>query len=202
MCPIVPRWKPALDSVHRQFGPVQGVIHAAGIAGAGIIQLKTSEAVARVLSAKVQGTLVLESVLKNEPLDFFVLCSSINAICGMPGAVDYTSANAFLDAFAMSRQGSARYTVTSIAWDTWQEVGMAVKTDVPRSWQADRKAALQSGIKPAEGIDAFERALASKLPQVAVITRDLPRILDFIEQFELWPSKAHSGSGPWTRTVG
>ena len=40
------------------------------------------QAAARVLAPKVRGTLALERALASEPLDFFLLCSSINALLG------------------------------------------------------------------------------------------------------------------------
>ncbi len=146
------------------------------------MQLKTADSASAVLAPKVQGTVILDALLREEPLSFLVLCSSINSIYGVPGAVDYTSANAFLDAFAASRYTGSRAPVTSIDWDTWQEVGMAVNTTVPRDLLAQRRATLAAGIRPAEGIEAFWRVLASGLPQVAVITRDLPHMLETVEQ--------------------
>jgi acyl transferase domain-containing protein len=172
----------ALDEIHQRFGPIHGVIHAAGVAGGRLMQLKTRDAAAQVIGPKVEGTLVLDSLVKDQPLDFFVLCSSVNALCGVAGAVDYTSANAFLDAFAASRYRHNRTPVISIDWDTWQEVGMAVNTHVPSDLLVERRTTLAAGIKPAEGVEAFWRAVDSKLPQVAVITRDFPRMLETLEQ--------------------
>jgi acyl transferase domain-containing protein/acyl carrier protein len=168
----------AISDIHQKLGGIHGIIHAAGIAGAGLMQLKTAEAMGRVLAPKVEGTLILESLLHSEPLDFFVLCSSINALCGTAGAVDYTSANAFLDSFAASRYRGGRATVISLNWDAWQDVGMAANTAVPRGLQDWRRQSLESAIKPAEGVEAFRRALAARLPQLAVITRDLPRLIE------------------------
>jgi len=173
--------KRALDEIHERFGPVTGAVHAAGVAGGGLIQLKTMAAASRVLDSKVEGTLVLDSLLKDEPLDFLVLCSSINALVGVHGAVDYVSANAFLDAFAAARYRREGPLVVSINWDTWREVGMAVRSAAPKGlWDENERFA--AAIKPAEGVEAFERALVSRLPQVAVITRDLPQILALLEQ--------------------
>ncbi|MCI0527215.1 MAG: SDR family NAD(P)-dependent oxidoreductase, partial [Nitrospira sp.] len=113
------------DQAHKRFGGINGVIHAAGIAGGGLIQLKTPESAASVLAPKVKGTLTLHEVFKDENLDFLALCSSLSSIMGVMGRVDYTAANAFLDAFAHynTLRGGA-YTV-SINWDAWREVGMA-----------------------------------------------------------------------------
>ncbi len=107
-----------------RFGPVQGAIHAAGVPGGGVIQLKTAEAAERVLAPKIQGTRALAAALADEPLDVLVLCSSTFAVTGGVGQVDYCAANSFLDAFA--RHHSARGVRTvSIGWGAWQEVGMA-----------------------------------------------------------------------------
>jgi acyl carrier protein len=43
--------------------------------------------------------------------------------------------------------------------------------------EEQKRAYLRSAIRPAEGVEAFRRVLAAGLPQVAVITRDLPRVI-------------------------
>jgi acyl transferase domain-containing protein/acyl carrier protein len=156
-----------------RFGPIQGVIHSAGVAGGGIIQLKEPEMAARVMAPKVQGTLVLEEVLKNEPLDFLLLCSSTAALLGGFGQIDYCGANAFLDAFAHRAHSDGGPPVVSVNWDAWREVGMAVNTPVSGVLQVLRDFTLKVGIGSAEGVDALGRILASGLPQVAVFTMDL-----------------------------
>jgi acyl transferase domain-containing protein/acyl carrier protein len=167
----------ALDAIHARFGPINGVIHAAGIPGGGLVQLKNPGATENVLSPKVAGTLVLESLLNVASLDFFVLCSSVDAISPLMGAVDYCAANAFLDAYAAAQNAKGNRGVVSINWDTWQEVGMAENVQVPRELKEQRRAFLASAIRPTEGVESFRRVLAARLPQVAVITRDLPRLI-------------------------
>jgi acyl transferase domain-containing protein/acyl carrier protein len=110
-----------------RFGKIHGVIHAAGVPGGGLIQLKTPDMVEAVYSPKLRGTLVLDSLLKGEGLDFFVLCSSLTSILGAVGQVDYCAANAFLDAFAPYKTRRDGTFTVSINWDAWAEVGMAVK---------------------------------------------------------------------------
>ena len=116
----------ALAAVRERFGALHGVIHAAGLPGGGVIQLKTAEAAERVFAPKVQGTRVLAGLLDGEPLDFVLLCSSVTAFAGGFGQVDYCAANAFLDAFARARASRRGPFWTAVAWDRWQEVGMAV----------------------------------------------------------------------------
>src|SRR5262249_60698294 len=128
--------------------------------GGGMSQWKTREAAEGVLAPKVRGTLVLASVLEEEPLDFFVLCSSGASVAGGVGQADYCAANAFLDAFAWSQATRPDRLTVAINWDTWREIGMAVNTEVPAALQALREASLAVGIAPAEGVAVFQRVLA------------------------------------------
>ena len=118
-----------VDAVCARFGGVDGVIHAAGVVDDDLIPLKDPEAARRVLAPKVEGTLVLDEVLYNEPKgatpDFFILFSSVSALVGLPGQVDYTAANAFMDAFAQRKRTVDGVPALSINWSAWQEVGMA-----------------------------------------------------------------------------
>jgi acyl transferase domain-containing protein/thioesterase domain-containing protein len=116
-----------IAEARRRFGTIHGVIHAAGAMDDGLIQTKTTESLRAVLAPKVQGTLVLEEVLGDVPLDFCVLCSSVSSIFGFQGHVDYTAANAFLDAFAASRSTRRPGKTVAINWCVWRDVGMAAR---------------------------------------------------------------------------
>ncbi|MEP0883297.1 SDR family NAD(P)-dependent oxidoreductase [Trichocoleus sp. ST-U3] len=161
-----------------RFGEIHGVIHAAGVAGGGMIQLKTPEVVESVFAPKVMGTLVLNNVLKDVNLDFVILCSSLSSIQGGFGQVDYSAANAFLDAFTHHNPFKSVRTI-SINWDAWQEVGMAVNTAVPEKLKQWREESLKNGILPTEGVDALSRILGNPLPQVILSTQNFS---DAIEQ--------------------
>jgi acyl transferase domain-containing protein/acyl carrier protein len=139
-----------LSEAKARFGTINGVIHAAGIAGGGMAAIRSAEAAAAVLSPKVDGTLALAAIFEGTPLDFFVLCSSITTASGDYGLVDYVAANAFLDAFAQSRASHPTYTV-AIGWPAWLEVGMAVET-------TDKLAALRHG-GPGVRFEAIEHPL-------------------------------------------
>lgn len=108
-----------------EFGPINGVFHAAGNPGGGMIQLKERDFVERVFRPKITGTLVMHQLLSGKNLDFFICCSSINAITGGFGQVDYCSANAFLDSFAQIHDSFHGTRYLSINWDRWPGVGMA-----------------------------------------------------------------------------
>ena len=167
----------AAEAAVAKFGAVHGVVHAAGVAGSGILELKTRDIASKVLAPKLVGTRNLEAALADQALDFVVLCSSISSAILDVGQIDYTSANAYLDAFATHRS-AAGTNVIAINWDAWQEVGMAVETEIPAAMRAARDANLRLGIAPSEGRDAFARILASGLSQVVVSPRDLLRRIE------------------------
>ncbi|HOY76316.1 MAG TPA: SDR family NAD(P)-dependent oxidoreductase [Hyphomonadaceae bacterium] len=111
--------------VRSAFGPINGVIHAAGVMDDGPMMLKSQEAMRRVLAPKVAGTLALDATVSEE-LDFFVLFSSVASSLGLPGQADYTAANAFQDVFARARSARAHGRTLVVNWNAWRDVGMAV----------------------------------------------------------------------------
>jgi hypothetical protein len=58
-----------------------------------------------VVDPKVKGTWNLHYALKDHPLDFFVLFSSLSGIVGTRGQAAYAAANTFLDSFVSYRHG-------------------------------------------------------------------------------------------------
>ena len=177
----------AIKQVVDRFGTIHGVIHAAGLPGAGLMQLKTAELAAQVLAPKVKGTLVLEAVLQDMPLDFWVLCSSLTAIYGGLGQVDYCAANAFLNAFAHDH--AARHQQRTIAvnwdwwqWDSWQDSLLSFAPDMQAEFKQMRQ---RYGITFAEGIQALGHVLSNQHPQVVVSTRDLQAVIEQHQTFGL-----------------
>jgi acyl transferase domain-containing protein/thioesterase domain-containing protein len=118
------RMRDALAALRAEHGPLHGVVHAAGVMDDEPLQNKTERSMRRVLAPKVEGTLILDELVK-EPLDVFVLFSSVASFLGLPGQVDYTAANAFVDAFARERSRRAPGRTLVINWNAWRDVGMA-----------------------------------------------------------------------------
>jgi acyl transferase domain-containing protein/acyl carrier protein len=167
-----------LARAESHFGALNGVVHSAGVAGGGVMALKTREAAERVLAPKIHGTIALAEALRDRRPDFVVLCSSLAAVLGGAGQVDYCAANAFEDAYARHRTATGSFFL-SIGWDTWRETGMAVETELPEALAGARRAWLEvAGIANAEGVEAFTRALAQPLPHLLVSKTALgPRVL-------------------------
>lgn len=184
-----------LQKVEADRGNIQGVIHAAGVAGGGVIQQKDLQECAHVLDPKVKGALVLEEIFRTRAVDFLLLCSSTTAVLGEFGQVDYAAANIFLDSFA-SRKATATPWIFSVNWDTWKEIGMALDTEVPAALQEAKSRLLATGITSTEGIEAFEQILASGLPHVIMSTRDFQSRLEREAAFTADALPLASGAGP------
>jgi len=163
-----------VTAARARFGEIHGVIHAAGLPGAGAMARRSPEAARAVLAPKVAGTRVLGEIFRDTPLDFFALMSSLSAQLGEFGQADYASANAFLDSFAQSRR-AAGAPLTSIAWDAWGDTGMAARlagTPGLAAWAASRR---PFQITDEEGVEIFHRAVAAGVPHVIVSTHDLEK---------------------------
>lgn len=180
----------AIDAVVQRFGKINGVIHAAGIPDGGLIEMRTRELTEKVMAPKVKGTIVLNNLLEEHKLDFFVLCSSLASLIPEIGEVAYVGANAFLDAFASYRNSKDGTFAVSINWDEWSTVGMAVKSRAAMRealgcnlWDSESH---NQAILPDEGAEAFERILEGGLSQVAVSTANLAaRLKENKEKFSI-----------------
>jgi amino acid adenylation domain-containing protein len=164
----------AVAQALEKFGVINGVIHAAGTPGGGIIQFKTLAELESVLAPKVKGTRVLECALKDHALDFFVACSSVSSVQGEFAQVDNCSANAFLDAFCLNNGFKADTRTVTIGWDTWKDAGMALNAAFSADLEQPRSKRFTS-LSSAEAVEVFDRILSldGSRMHVLVSTRDL-----------------------------
>ncbi len=165
----------AVAQALERFGALHGVVHAAGVPGAGVIALKSGAMAGQVIAPKIKGTQVVLEAVKELDLDFFLSCSSIAAILAPAGQFDYCAANAFQDAFAHAYDRKGRTRFISINWDGWSEVGMALNMRAPGT---PRPIRLDHGMSCEEGCEAFRLALESPRPQWIISTRELGSVLD------------------------
>ncbi|HKG11820.1 MAG TPA: type I polyketide synthase, partial [Pyrinomonadaceae bacterium] len=174
------RMAPVIAEARERFGRIDGVFHTSAVTGGGMIQLKTPEAIEAVFRPKVQGTLALQSLLKDEPPDFFVLFSTTLSLTGVFGQADYCAANAFLDAFARAQTAAGETLTVSVNWnlphwEDWQEAGLAGAPEFQAQFAEMRRA---YGLTHADGVGAVLRIIEGTQPQVVVSTQDFQALMD------------------------
>ena len=165
----------AIDAAERDFGPLRGVIHAAGVVGTAsfaTVGESTREFCEAQFAPKLSGTRALEAALGVRELDFCMLCSSLSPILGGLGFAAYAGANAALDAFgaAHNATGAVRWQVVN--WEGWS----FDEEDALAAAGRPGAAMAELGLAAEEGAEAFERLLrAPWLERVVLSTADLGR---------------------------
>ncbi|MCP3805305.1 SDR family NAD(P)-dependent oxidoreductase [Allokutzneria sp. A3M-2-11 16] len=174
-----------IADAHERFGRIDGVIHAAGVPGIGLLQMRTDEALGTALRPKVDGTEALLACLDEHEQrpDFVALFSSIASVTGGgPGQVDYCAANAYLDAFVRSGRDQR---IVAINWGEWQwnawSEGLSGYDGATREYFVRHRE--RFGITEDEGWQAFLKVLGSQHDQVVVSTQDFREIAKLAKDF-------------------
>ncbi len=161
--------KPAVDALMLKFGSewpeLKGIIHTAGVNDDGILSSQDWSQFEKVFAPKIKGSWNLHEASLTKSLDFFVLFSSMASSLGSPGQINYSSANAYMDALAYFRQEKG-LPALAISWGPWAEVGMAANLTERHG------AGGFIAFKPEEGIRAFESALTQTIPHISVAKVD------------------------------
>ena len=117
----------AVGEAVSRFGRIDGVVHAAGILDDGPLLAREPAQAHAVLDPKVRGATALLEALGEMDLDFVIFFSSVSAVVGAPGQIDYAAGNAFLDALAHRHAADTGRRTLSLAWGAWKDVGMAAE---------------------------------------------------------------------------
>jgi len=160
-----------LEEGKRLYGEINGIIHSAGVLRDSYVRNKTRPDFEAVLAPKIYGTLNLDELTAGDPLDFFVLFSSMAAVGGNAGQSDYGYANHFMDSFAYRREeqrksGTRHGRTLSLNWSLWADGGMRVDEQTEQLFTKTLGLKLLS---TDTGIEAFVEGLASDATQLAVL---------------------------------
>ncbi|MCP4698377.1 MAG: SDR family NAD(P)-dependent oxidoreductase, partial [Gammaproteobacteria bacterium] len=161
-----------------QYGALNGILHSAGVLADAFILRKTGEQLNKVLSPKVAGAVYLDQAARDEPLDLFILFSSIAGVFGNPGQCDYAFANAFTDSFAEYRQalvakGERHGRTLSINWPLWKSGGMHIDA------KTEQMLFQSVGLKPLKtetGLQALINGLAEERSVFGVMSGDVQKL--------------------------
>ena len=168
--------------VRASYGHLDGIIHAAGETHDSYLLHKDLTRIADVLGTKVAGTVLLDELSRDWPLDCFVLCSSTAAFFGNAGQVDYAAANGYLDAFAawreLRRKRSRRSGRTlALNWPPLQDAGLRVSEVVQERLRNE------IGLEPLPSVSAWQalpQALAVAGPQCILLHGQRDRLDRFV----------------------
>ena len=165
-------------AIRRDYGSLTGILHAAGVLRDDFIINKTLDDFSRVLAPKVKGTVILDEVSRDLPLELFILFSSVSGALGNAGQSDYATANAFMDRYAEYRnsrvnqgQGSGR--TLAVNWPLWADGGMGIDAATAELMASTTG---MTALDTASGIEALYRSLAAASAQVMVLSGNLRRI--------------------------
>ncbi|MEU3752670.1 type I polyketide synthase, partial [Streptomyces olivoreticuli] len=147
--------------------PLTGVVHAAGVLDAGMLEALTPERFETVLRPKTTAALHLHELTRDLDLEMFVMFSSVSGSVGQAGQANYAAANAFLDALAEHRRGQG-LPATSVAWGPWADLGMATDRDLAD--RASRDGLILMAATPA--LAALRQALAQGAANLTVADVD------------------------------
>jgi acyl transferase domain-containing protein len=165
----VPAMKDALARAERRFGPLNGVIHGAGVVGGGTFRPLTEIGAGECeqqFHPKVRGLIALDEALGDRPLDFCMLTSSLSSVLGGFAYGAYAAANVFMDAYTAFRNRRSAVPWLSVNWDEWRLSETAAGEE--------RGGLGRYAMSPLEGGVAFIRLLGLQgVPQVVVSTGDL-----------------------------
>jgi acyl carrier protein len=139
------------------------VVHAAGLLADASLLGQNWQSFEQVMGVKLAGAWNLHLQTEGMELDFFVLCSSLSALVGMPGQANYAAANAFLDALAQHRRARGLAGL-SINWGRWADVGLSAQSD--RGALLDRRGLMP--MAPAVAANVLGRLLGQGRAQIAV----------------------------------
>ncbi len=171
-------------NIKSRFGQLNGIIHSAGTLRDAFILKKTVEESRTVLDPKIQGIKNIDTVTKNEKLDFFVMFSSIASVFGNVGQCDYAYANGFMDDYAeyreeLRKKNQRNGKTVSINWPLWREGGMKVD-EASERWIRDTLGA--ESLSTDAGIQAFHAALTQSFCQEIVCSGQKRKFAQHIKQ--------------------
>lgn len=164
----LPRWPQVLDQLAVRYGRVSGVIHAAGVGAGSLIRHRDARQMAEAMAAKTRGMLAVEALIEHLTPEFVLYCSSMSALFGGAGHLDYAAASGVLDGFTHYRPNATDACLRlEINWDIWRDIGMATTSN---SADTAHLKHLTVGLSAEEGCRVFDLAMAAQLPQLLIST--------------------------------
>ncbi|WP_189457555.1 type I polyketide synthase, partial [Aquimarina muelleri] len=161
---------------------LSGIIHAAGVEATQVFHEKTTKSIKEVLQSKSTGTILLDEILEEHPLDFVCYFSSSAAILGDFGSCDYAIANRFLMGYTHYREQKSSNKGKSIVinWPFWKDGGMGRGNSEQAEFYL--KSSGQEVLETSEGIEIWHDIIKSDQKQTLVIKGKPTRTEQFLRR--------------------
>ena len=158
-----------LAKIREVDGPIEGILHGAGIGRDSRFDRKDMRRVEQCITAKIDGALALMDLTQNDPVKYFVGFGSISGRFGANGHTDYSLANDML-ARLVGWYRQQRQDVAAVAfhWHAWGDVGMAIRPETKLALEM-----IDMQFMPAaEGVDHLINELSAGAPEPEVLITD------------------------------
>jgi acyl carrier protein len=142
---------------------LQGIVHASGALADATVANQTLAGIRGVLAPKVVPAESWQTLVSKQPAAMQVLFSSVAALLGAPGQLNYSAANTLLDGMASATQRRGMVAM-SVQWGAWAGGGMASEETAAR---VERMG--MAMIEPRAGIAALHGLLAGKAAAPATV---------------------------------
>lgn len=148
----------SLIRIRAEMPPIAGVIHAAMVLDDAWAKDLDASRFADVLRPKLGGAEALDRLTRADPLELFVLFSSITTVLGNPGQANYVAANAAMEAVAERRRAEGLPALAVI----WGPIGDAgYLTRAARVSEALERLLGNAHISAVAALEALPALLAS-----------------------------------------
>jgi acyl transferase domain-containing protein len=151
----------ALDVLRRKMPPLRGVFHSAVVLDDGTLLQLDRQRLLGVTPPKIDGSWNLHLLTRNDPLDYFVMFSTVASTLGSPAQGNYAAASAFMDALAFYRRQHG-LPALALNWGRWAEVGQAIVNE-----RMDARGFV--GMKPIESLTILGNLLQQTPTQISVM---------------------------------
>ncbi len=185
-----------VEDAIKQFGHINGVIHAADMDSTDPIAFQNNDKIERCFAAKVGGTLVLDQLFRGTNLDLFILFSSSDVATANIGKVNSVAANSFINAYTESCTSNKNRKTICLDWGVWKQSKSQTEIENDSSAEPDAsmltdnerfdRYMLSQGITPEEGLQVFKQSLVN---QSGVLTISPVNLSEYISEVELRSGK-------------
>lgn len=160
------------------YGNIRRIFYAAGVIKDKLVKNKTQQDLLDVIDPKIKGLMYLDGSTSDQPIELFVLYSSIASIIGNTGQTDYAFANGFMDSFVKTRNkrtasGICNGKTVSINWSMWDGDGMKVPKTM---FEMLRDQFGLDSLSEYDGIDVLSKIIKKDISRCVVTIGDAVKL--------------------------